>query len=288
MADGAVLELRAEQIVKRGRHSTEGRGILNRSGGGWQIGVALQTQIADFRAGQHARISGAMRLVAGGAAFQAHGCVLEGERSAKISVATETARLVAGVGLRIHLEDAAVGIVAIHAGHGAFREPVFVRPLKLGPHSGVTARAQFVDRRDFAGDEPIRAVRMHRMAGGARHLVARMAALDAAGMRGLIQVALQTNAIGRGSGQMRGIYDGRLFGGIGVLASRAVAGFAGPAFKSTPLLSPYDLVRTLLERVINILVARLAGFRPDVCVSAGGRGRGRGGGLGPRRPAKKD
>ena len=55
MADGAILELRAEQVVKGGRDSAERGRILDGRGGG-QIGVALQAQIADFGANQHARV----------------------------------------------------------------------------------------------------------------------------------------------------------------------------------------------------------------------------------------
>src|SRR5580658_2438063 len=50
VADGAILELRAEQVVKRGRHSTQCGRILDGSWRRGQVGVTLQAHVADFRA----------------------------------------------------------------------------------------------------------------------------------------------------------------------------------------------------------------------------------------------
>src|ERR1035441_9789845 len=90
VADGAILELRAEQVVKRGRDSAQRGRILDGSRRGGQVGMALEAQVADFRAGQHARVGGTVWLMAGAAAFQAHRRVLEGERTAQVAVAAET------------------------------------------------------------------------------------------------------------------------------------------------------------------------------------------------------
>src|ERR1035441_10308264 len=100
VADGAILELRAEQVMKRGRDSAQRGRILDGPGRGGQVGMALQAQVADFRAGQHAWVGGAVRLMAGGAAFQAHGRVLKSEWAAQVAVAAETAWFVAGGGQR--------------------------------------------------------------------------------------------------------------------------------------------------------------------------------------------
>jgi hypothetical protein len=48
---------------------------------------------------------------------------------------------------------------------------------------------------------------VHRMAGNATHLIARMRALNAANVRGLIEVAGETNAVGLCRGELRRIPD---------------------------------------------------------------------------------
>ena len=122
------------------------------------------------------------------------------------------------------------------------------------------------------------------------HLVLRVAALDAADVGGLIQMALQAIAIGFGGGQVGGIDDVRLVGRLGMLAAGTVAGFAGFGFPAAAFLGIDQLVRILLEGVVDVFVARLAGFRADV----GRRGERRSGAarrgrsLSPRRPAKQD
>jgi hypothetical protein len=118
-------------------------------------------------------------------------------------------------------------VVAIHAGHGAFGQAVLVRPLELGPNRRMAACAQLVDRRHFSGDEPVGAVAVDGVAGGTTHLVLGMAALDAADVGGLIQMALQAVAIGLSGRQVGRVNDIRFVGRCGVLPARTVAGLAG-------------------------------------------------------------
>jgi hypothetical protein len=73
-----------------------------------------------------------MRLVTRLAAFKAHGSMFERERSTLIAMARETSRVVRRETLEHRGPDAAVRIVAIHAGHGAFGKFVMKRALELG------------------------------------------------------------------------------------------------------------------------------------------------------------
>ena len=98
-----------------------------------EIRVALQADKSDIGARQHSRIGRAVRLMTRLAAFKAHRGMLEGERAALIAVAFEATRLVGGEALQHCRADAAVRIVAVHAGHVAFGKLVMKRPLELGP-----------------------------------------------------------------------------------------------------------------------------------------------------------
>jgi hypothetical protein len=72
------------------------------------------------------------------AAFQTHGKMLVNERRGLIAVTIETARLAAAKGpLLRRRHDAAVGIVTIHARHGAFWQPMLELTLKARPDIGM-------------------------------------------------------------------------------------------------------------------------------------------------------
>src|ERR1039458_10062514 len=143
VAEGAVLEPRVAQIVD-GRSDRPqcrvGRGIGHR-----QVGVALHAYEAHLMPRQHAGIRRPVRLVAGPASFEAHGSVLEGKGSHLIAVAFGAARFVGLGGLHLAGQGAAVRIVTIDAGHGAFGQAVFVRLLETGPDIGVAGGAEGVD-----------------------------------------------------------------------------------------------------------------------------------------------
>ena len=131
MAEGAVLEARAPQIVERRRDRAERPvGRRRRAPAGWRgiPGRRTAPARASACAGWPSRAAGGRR-----AAFQLHRGVLEDEGAALIAVAIDAARLVGLDGLDLARQEAAVRIVAIDAGHGAFRQPVLVGPLEARP-----------------------------------------------------------------------------------------------------------------------------------------------------------
>jgi len=113
--------------------------------------------------------------------FQPAPARAKGERTALVSMAFEAARLVGGETLSHRRACGSVGIVAIDAGHRAFRYSMMKRFLKLSHHIGVQAAALVADRRRFARHQPKRTVGVNFMARRASHLIPRMAALQAAG-----------------------------------------------------------------------------------------------------------
>ena len=177
-----------------------------------------------------------MRLVARHAALQADRRVLVGEGPGLVAMALEAARLVGADGLDGARQEAAVRVVAVHAGHGAFRQPVLVRPLEAGPHVRVAPGAQLVDVRLFARHQPVGPVLVDGVAGDAAHLVPGMTAVDASHVRGLIQMAGEADLVRFGGLELARIADIGRAGRIRVLASRTVAGFAG--LVSQPCLLP--------------------------------------------------
>ena len=230
VTEGAVLEARTAQVVERRRHRSQRRvGRRNRHR---QVGVALQAHQAHLLPRQHARIRRAVRLMAGAAAFEAHRSVLEGKGSHLIAVALGAAGFVGARRLDRFGQRAAVRIVAIHAGHGAFRQPVLVGALETGPDVGVAAGAQRVDVRRLARHQAVRSVLVNRVAGRAAHLVLGMTAVDTSRVGSLILMAGEADAVGFGGLQFGGLSDvggGRRFG---VLAARPVADSRRPWFPS--------------------------------------------------------
>jgi hypothetical protein len=66
--------------------------------------------------------------------------MLERERSTLVAMAIQAPRLVGAEGLRHGRTYTPVWVVTIDAAHGAFRQLVMVRPLKLRPDVEVAAR----------------------------------------------------------------------------------------------------------------------------------------------------
>src|SRR3954452_15851824 len=120
VANGAVLETGAAQIVKRWRHCAESRLSGKRRRG--QVGVAFQAKLGDMGTIQHPRVRAAMRLMAGAAAFELHRSVLEREGTYFIAVALGAARFGGARRLNAARKGAAVRVMAIAAGHRVFRE----------------------------------------------------------------------------------------------------------------------------------------------------------------------
>jgi hypothetical protein len=204
MADCAVPESRRSQVVKSRRHNTHSGARFYRYR---QIGMALETNQPHFLPDQHPRIGRPVRLVTGRATFESYRSVFEGKRTALVAVAAEATSFIGREDLHHAGPEASVGIVAIYAGHGAFRQPVLVRLLKLAPDIGMTAGALSVDRGSFTCDQAERPVGMNLVAGRARNLILGVAALQTAHVRRLIQVTGQADSVRSHSCQLRGITD---------------------------------------------------------------------------------
>ena len=101
-------------------------------------------------------------------------------------------------------ENASVWIVAVHAAHRAFGQLVFVWPLETRPFRRVAAGALRVDSRPAPWYQFFIRL-MHRMAGYAAHLIARVSALDSSHVRRLVQMATQTAVVRLGCRQLRRI-----------------------------------------------------------------------------------
>src|SRR5580704_5279249 len=125
MTDGAVLKHRGTQIVKSRRH--DARNLRWRRG---EKRVTLQAYKTDIGARQHPGIRRAMWLVTRLAAFKTHRSMLERERSTLVAMAREATWVVGRETLEHRGPDAAMGVVAVHAGHGAFWKFVVKRPLE--------------------------------------------------------------------------------------------------------------------------------------------------------------
>lgn len=189
---GAVLKRGQTQIVKRRRHnSCHFRRRVRK------IDVALQANEPNVRPRQHPWIRRAMRLVTCLAAFKAHWRMLESEWTPFVAVAAEASRLVGREGLKDRGPNAAMRIVAIYAAHVAFRKFVMERPLELGQDVYVAASALRVNCFGLARHQ--RVAGMDFVAGGAGNLVLGVAALDPPDVRGLIQMASETDFVGGGS-----------------------------------------------------------------------------------------
>src|SRR6185295_18488328 len=108
-----------------------------------------------------------------------------------------------------------------------------------------------------------------------------MAALDSAGVRWLIQMALKTQAICGSRRQFQGVLDFFRGTGFRVSAARPVTGLAGFSVPPVLFVQIDNLMRTLLKCVEGVLMTGLTDFRPDVSRRLVLRG------LGRRRLAKR-
>ena len=116
--------------------------------GGGRLGVAAQAKIG-IALGEHFAVQGAVRIVAGGAAF-AHGGVLENDGACLLTMALGATFVLTGHGQAAGgLENiAAVRIMALDAIHAAFENRVMAQGLKFG--AGLKMALQATDR-VFAG-----------------------------------------------------------------------------------------------------------------------------------------
>ena len=194
MTSCAVLEARAAQVMQRRWHGANcaiRRGLRPR-----QVGMALQADELYRRAGEHPRIYRSVRLVTGTAAFQPHWSVFENKGASKVAMAFHAARFIGIHETHVTGEVAAVGIVAIHARHGAFGKAVFIRPLEACPDVCMAPGALRVDFRRLARHQSVRSVLVDRVAGRAAYLVLIMTAGQTAGVSGLVLMAGETDTVG--------------------------------------------------------------------------------------------
>ena len=152
MADRAVLEARRAQIVKRRRHHADGLPVVFDRWADWR-GIpgrrsALPAASASADSPSHAAHGRSRSLrSAPGACSNVNGPRLSPWQLKQPGSLAAKACVMAG-------PDAAVRIVAVDAGHRAFRQLVMIRPLELRPDVDMAARALFVDRRRLARHQP--------------------------------------------------------------------------------------------------------------------------------------
>lgn len=134
MTDGAILEPRISDIVKRWRLRAENAG---------RVGVAFQAELAHQTSLQQLGVVRAVRRVTDDAAFQLDRRVLECKRPLFLRVALEADRICpAGRVARLSEIKAAMGIVTIGAAHASFRDAMMKRSLELLRHIAVTLVTQ--------------------------------------------------------------------------------------------------------------------------------------------------
>ena len=170
------LETRAAQIMQRRWYSANGairRGLRPR-----QVGVTFEADVLYRRAGQHPRIYRSVRLVTGAATFDPHRRVFENKWASEVAMAFHAARFIGIHETHVAGEVAAVGIVAIHARHGAFGKAMFVGLRETRPDIGMAPGALRIDLRGFACHQAMRSILVDRVAGRATHLVFGMTAIN--------------------------------------------------------------------------------------------------------------
>src|SRR5690348_13607657 len=180
--------------------------------------------------------------------------MLEGERSDLVAVALRATGLVGAGRANAAREHRSVRVVAIGTGHRAFRQAVSIGLLKAGPYIRVAGSALLVDRRGFSGDQILPAVLVYGVATDAAHLVLGMTAINAGAMSRGILVAGEADAVRRRGGELCGLRNLSGLGGLSVVASQSVAGFAGEAGPAAFLFDLNCLVRSLLKCVVDVFV----------------------------------
>jgi hypothetical protein len=179
MADCAVLKPRGSQIVESRRHYSGG---CLADDCGRQIGMTFETHLLHHGSRQHARIRRSMRLMACGAIFEPDRRMFKREWTALVAMTLETAGFIGAEVPGHRATCAAVRVVAIDAGHGAFRHSMVKRLLKLSHRIDVACGALLVDGRGLARHQSQRTVGVDLVARGAGHLIFCVTALQAAGL----------------------------------------------------------------------------------------------------------
>ncbi len=166
MACGAVLIARAAHVVRSGLQG-DTVGFAAKCA---RAVVAFEAGGEDAGAAQKLGVGGAMRIVAGFAAVDAHGGMLKGERAALVGVALEAGLLIGkSVGHHAGADSHAPGggggsvrIVAIRTVHEAFIDAVFEGHGELRADVGMAAVAEICL---LLGEQKFRSSRfVHRVA----------------------------------------------------------------------------------------------------------------------------
>lgn len=220
--------------------------------------MAFETHEPHFVPRQHTRVGGTVGFMAGRAPFESYRFMLEREGTALITVAIEAAGFVGGETLLHRGAYGAVRIVAVDATHGAFGQLVMVGLLELRPYVQVAACALSINRGVAVRHEAHWPVRVNFVAGHTGNLILAVAVLQSPDLSGRVEMAAHADLVGRRHCQLRRIADVRSGRRFRMFLSRPVAGFAGTAHKATVLIRVDLGMRTLLERVEEVLMAGAA------------------------------
>jgi len=230
--------------------------------------VALQAQQIDVAHAQHVRVGSAVRNVAGRAAFDLHGLVLEDKRSLFVSVAGEANRVLCGRRAHLLRSRRAVRIVAIGALHQAFVHPMVKGHFELRfllQMAGVAKLWLLLGQQEVFGGRVVR-----RMTGNAAHIVLRVQRVDGVHVRCATGVASHAAGIdlrGRGALELENL--GFVTAAVDVGLAWTVAGLAAMPLRAFLSIEGGDKVGRRLEvfdkaLTRHVCVAGLAGFFADV------------------------
>ncbi len=231
---------------------------------GGKVRMTLQANEADLLADQHAWIHRPMRLMTTATAFKAHWCVFKRERSTFVAMASHATAIVGSVGLGRRLGGGSVRVVTIHAGHSPFGHLVMVRFLERRPHVHVAGRALFIDPNRRPRHQSLSAVCVYGVAADAGNFVARVARLNPSHVCGLIQMASEAHFVGGDRGDFCWIANILRRKRLSVLLRGPMTRFAGFIGPAAFLIGVNNAMGTLLERVIEVLVASLASLGTHV------------------------
>jgi len=198
--------------------------------------MALETRESNLRPSQHPRICRSVRLVTTPATLETYRRMLECERPTLFTMTTEATLLIRRKRLHHSGPETPVRIVAIHAGHGPFREAVLVGSLELIPSARMATGALNIHCRRFPLYQPHRTAAVNRMTRRAGDLALGVTALNPTHVSRLIQMAFEAGLIHLGWLQLGRIPDLIRRSRFGVLAAGSMAGFAGFAVPSTLLV----------------------------------------------------
>lgn len=199
----------------------------------------------------------------GAAALEPHRGVFEGKRPTFIGVTPKAAGLVGGESTDLLRPEGSMRVVAIDTGHRALRKTVSMGPLKLRPRAGMTACTLPVHLGRLGG--PKRGWRsMYLMASGTRDLPLRVAALQAARVSGLVQVASEAELIGLAGSKFGRVPDVPGSGRLSVRACGPMARFASLPHPAKLRLRVDRLMRIPQKGIEDILMTGLTRLRSDV------------------------